>query len=137
MNKRIKSIVILVSCLIISSEIHSQPFPFNVNDINKPSGELVQDAIQYLDNYYEGNFFSKGIKKTEMSGTGYKPYQRLKWFYELRANEEGVIPYLKRWNSFMEQPDILTLNMNNRCQSINKKQQQQKIQRKCEDINES
>ena len=107
MNKRIKSIVILVSCLIISSEIHSQPFPFNVNDINKPSGELVQDAIQYLDNYYEENFFSKGIKKTEMSGTGYKPYQRLKWFYELRANEEGVIPYLKRWNSFMESKENL------------------------------
>lgn len=102
MKKKNKSIVILISFLIISVNIYSQPYPFRLNDVSKPPGELVQDAIQYLDNYYQENFFSKGIKKTEMSGTGYKPYQRLKWFYELRANEDGEIPYLKRWNSFVE-----------------------------------
>jgi len=87
---------------LLQGVLLSQPDPFFNYNMNKSQGEAVKEAIKYLDNYYEENYFSKGRKKTEMSGSGYKPYQRMKWFYEKRADENGEIPFLKRWNAFID-----------------------------------
>lgn len=65
-------------------------------------GEVIKSEMERIEAYYYDNFFSKGFKETEMSGTGYYPYYRMKWFYEQRANQSGEVPFLKRWNAYQQ-----------------------------------
>ncbi len=96
-------VLLFVINLVIPINVFSQNDPFAVkNNEEKSQGERAGEVIKYLNKFYEENYFSDGYKKTEMSGTGYYPYQRQKWFYEMRADENGEIPYLKRWMAFEE-----------------------------------
>jgi photosystem II stability/assembly factor-like uncharacterized protein len=107
MKTRITLVALTLIFFIQQGKVFSQVDPSYNYDINKPQGEAVKEAIEYLDNYYEENYFSLGFEKTEMSGTGYYPYQRMKWFYEMRADENGEVPFLKRWNAYMESKNNL------------------------------
>jgi photosystem II stability/assembly factor-like uncharacterized protein len=107
MKTRITLVVLALILLIVQGTVLPQIDPFYSYDVNKPQGEAVKEAVEYLDNYYAENYFSKGVKSTEMSGTGYYPYQRMKWFYEMRADENGEIPFLKRWNAYVESKNNL------------------------------
>lgn len=69
---------------------------------DKSTYEAVSTISNQIENYYNTNYFSKGISKSKMSQTGYYPYLRQKLFYEYRRNEEGQIPQAEHWNNILE-----------------------------------
>ncbi|HMQ47682.1 MAG TPA: FlgD immunoglobulin-like domain containing protein [Saprospiraceae bacterium] len=51
--------------------------------------------------YFEDHYFSRGIQPSEMGeGSGYLPYVREKWFYDLRKTHTGDAGGLQRWKTF-------------------------------------
>ena len=64
MKNFINRIIFIAVLIFTQGVLYSQPNPFSKYDINKSQGEAVEEAIKYLDNYYEENYFSKGIEKS-------------------------------------------------------------------------
>lgn len=82
--------------LAISSVFSPIAWAQSVADIPGKS----EQAIRFWDEFYERNFFSKGIKPEDMKGTGYYPYLRMKWLYEMKKNGDGIVDEERRWEEF-------------------------------------
>ena len=64
--------------------------------------EQMESYFNKMDQYYEENYFSKGVKVYEMKGTGFNPYVRNRHFYEMRADHLGRMPAKKRWEIYQK-----------------------------------
>jgi hypothetical protein len=51
-------------------------------------------------------FFDANPELKSMPGSGWKPFNRVKWFYEQRLSEDGTIPVDARWNAFLRKKEL-------------------------------
>ncbi len=70
--------------------------------LGKTDGEINEALIEYWDQYFQENYFDKGYTPEKMKGTGYAPYMRARWFYEMRKDHTGAIPPLQRWQAYLD-----------------------------------
>lgn len=62
---------------------------------------ITHPALQAREDYFEKNFFSKGISVDSLGeGTGYLPYIRERRLYDLRKDYRGDAGGAKRWEIF-------------------------------------
>ena len=85
-------ITALILLAIISIPVHSQNSSLPVKSIN------IQKDIDELDVYFQ----NMTEKQRQEKGSGYKPYNRWKWFIERRLDNTGKIPFGHRWNTFLD-----------------------------------
>lgn len=59
-------------------------------------------AMQAWEDYFEENYFSKGVPFDSVcrEGTGYLPYLRERHFYDLRKDSRGELNLQRRWEIF-------------------------------------
>jgi hypothetical protein len=62
----------------------------------------IHPAMQAWEDYFEENYFSKGIPFDSVcrEGTGYLPYLRERHFYDLRRDYRGEVDLTRRWDVF-------------------------------------
>lgn len=91
----------LILCFLVadclSAQTDESTLPPEVFSINDP-------GLESWKAYFEDNFFSQGIPpdSLEEEGTGYLPYFRAQWFYDLRKDIHGDAGGLKRWEIFRQ-----------------------------------
>ncbi len=71
-----------------------------------PAGRQAEQALQEFDAFYQEHYFSKGHSPGNMSGTGYLPYQRSRWFYEQNRNHRGEVDPQRRWAAYLRSREM-------------------------------
>ncbi len=66
-----------------------------------PHQESFSEWVARMEAYFDQN---PELKSTP--GSGWKPFNRFKWFYEERLSEDGTIPIGARWNAFLRKKEL-------------------------------
>ena len=96
---RVSLIAVFVAAMTVassSSGVEAAPNPGEAAVVDEAAGDLTS-SIARMD-----AFFARNPELAGQSGTGWKPYNRLKWFREGRVGPDGTIPAGARWRAGAE-----------------------------------
>ncbi|MDC8005141.1 T9SS type A sorting domain-containing protein [Aureisphaera galaxeae] len=69
-------------------------------NLEDPAGAHIPQEVLAMDAYYEQLLQENEYKLENLKGTGYMPYVRGRYFYEMRRNMNGELDLAKRWETF-------------------------------------
>ena len=67
-----------------------------------PEGERNHLFFKSMDAYFHTHYFSKGRRTSDMGGTGFNPYARMKEEFERRRNDRGELHYTDPWQLYLQ-----------------------------------
>lgn len=95
--KNVATLTVLLAVCISSlafAQTDDKSLPIEYYSVTHP-------AVQAWEDYFQEKYFSKGISPTSLGkGTGYLPYLRERWMYDLRKDCFGNVNGTRRWEVF-------------------------------------